>query len=74
MEKRLFNNEWKIVETINEGKFSTVYKAINDSGDVCAIKHISFPPSKEELDKIIEKGLAKDHNDANNYFLNVFNR
>jgi len=64
---------WQISDKISEGSFSTVYKAVGANNCLSAIKHISFPRDKKELDKIINMGLANNYNDANNYFVKIVN-
>ena len=72
MENR-FLNDWKIVDKVGDGSFGTVYKAIGKNNCLCAIKHISFPRSKEEIDRLIQKGIVKNYYDANNYFIKIVN-
>jgi len=71
--KTMLFNDWKISDKISEGNFSTVYKAIGPNDCLSAIKYVSFPRDKKELDKIINMGLAKNYNDANNYFMRIVN-
>lgn len=73
MNKKFFG-EWEIADKISEGSFSTVYKATRTDGTLAAIKYISFPKNKDDMDKIIKIGLAKDYQGANNYFLNIINK
>ena len=44
--------DWTAVEFVGEGSYGEVYKATNESGDVCAIKVIEIPKTKEEADSI----------------------
>lgn len=71
--KTVLFSDWKISDKISDGNFSTVYKAIGPNNTLSAIKHISFPRGKNELDKIINMGLANNYNDANNYFMRIVN-
>lgn len=66
-----FLNDWKIVDKIGDGHFGTVYKAVKSDGSVFAIKHISLPRSKEELDRLIKKGIVDNYKDANDYFIKI---
>ena len=71
--KTIVFNDWEISDKISVGSFSTVYKAIGPNDCLSAIKYVSFPRDKKELDKIINMGLAKDYNGANNYFMRIVN-
>ncbi|MDO4459886.1 MAG: hypothetical protein Q4C42_07395 [Clostridia bacterium] len=47
--------EWHIVDSIGEGAYGKVYRAIRqDLGDTydCAIKILSIPKNKEELERV----------------------
>lgn len=44
--------DWTATEFIGEGSYGQVYKAENASGQVCAIKIIEIPKTKEEEDSI----------------------
>ena len=66
-------NDWKIEDVISYGKFSTIYKANKSDGSVAAVKYVSLPLPKLEMDKIISLGYAKNHQEVNNYFMNNIN-
>ena len=44
--------EWTATEFLGEGSYGQVYKAENADGQVCAIKVIEIPKTKEEEDSI----------------------
>lgn len=54
MDVRLPDNwiDWKVTDFLGEGSYGEVYKAENAAGEVCAIKVIEIPKTKEEADSI----------------------
>ena len=46
---------WTATELLGEGSYGSVYKAENAAGEVCAIKLISIPKTKEEGNSILRE-------------------
>ena len=73
MRKNLWNG-WNISEKIGEGRFGEVYKALKVVDGVtlsCAIKYVSLPKNQEELNDLVKKGIIKNVEDANKYYLKI---
>lgn len=73
MKKELWDG-WKIVDKIGEGQTSEVYKAVkveNGMSLYCAIKKVSLPKSKEEIDYLLKNGVIKSFDKVMDYYSNV---
>lgn len=65
---------WTIENEIGEGSLGIVYKAVNNTGNVSAIKHISLPRDYKEVESLIKNGIIKNHFEADNYFASVIRK
>ena len=66
--------EWEVREMIGEGAFGKVYKAEHEEHGVsvyAAIKEISIPQSRAEIDSLRAEGLSEE--DTRTYYENVVN-
>lgn len=66
--------EWKVVEKVGEGSFGKVYKCERDEYGIkslCAIKVISIPQNKAEIESMSFEGLSEDG--ARTYFSEIVN-
>jgi len=73
MRKELWDN-WHIIEKIGEGPNGEVYKAskmLNNQTFFCAIKYLSLPKKDEDVDTLLKKGIIKNKNEINNYYLKI---
>ncbi|MBR5514967.1 MAG: leucine-rich repeat protein [Clostridia bacterium] len=55
--------EWRISELLGEGSYGKVYKAIREEHSItsfCAIKVISVPKNRAELDSLLSEGMTKE--------------
>jgi len=66
--------EWKIEEKLGAGSYGSVYSAVRTEFGReyrSAIKHISIPIGRDELNSIYEEGYAYDENSARRYYQQV---
>lgn len=61
-------DEWKIVNRCTDGEFSVVYKVVRDDGFICAIKEMSLPRSKDDMDMLIRTGVVSTYDEAATFF------
>lgn len=63
MENKSYWSDWRLTELIGEGSFSKVYRAekrIGQTTDRCAIKIISVPKRRGDIDELTLDGLGND--------------
>ena len=62
---------WKVETLIGEGSYGKVYRAVREEFGrkyYAAIKHISIPASKAQIDEAISEGIENDRETVKEYF------
>lgn len=72
--KSKFWTNLELVDKVGEGNFGTVYKAKDKNGQIFAIKHISLPREPQEIEMLIQNGVIKGAQEANNYYVSIMKK